>query len=618
MRKLKLYVVILAILPAFFITGCKKDMPVVEAVDHYAVMTQYMADNGLDLHLLLSGWVIPAASVVDAANDFTTPDYHVFDIRSATDYAAGHINGAVNVALADVVTAAANYTGKPILVVCKTGQTAGHAVMALRLSGYTDAKVLKWGMAGWNPDFDAAWEGNSGHTNGNVANGNSNWVTTSAPALATFAKPTWSATATEGAGILEERVTAMLNAGFKATSSDPVLASPDNYQIMNYWDATDYAAYGHFAGAHQIKPINLAVATNFDSSKESLVYCYTGQTSSMAVAWLNVLGLNAKSILFGANRLNYDGLSADGKPTYHGAENYGYKTGQGTTVVNHYNILSTYMKANDLDLPNMLDAWIKTADAVNTDLANYYVFDIRSSASYNAGHIEGAVNVALTDVVTTAVSYSDKPIVVVCYTGQTAGHAVVALRLSGYEAIVMKWGMSGWRADLSSSWVNSTNSVGVGHVNWVTTASPTVGSFAAPTWTATANDGAGILAERIDAMLANGLVGVKTSDIINNPGLYQIFNFWPESDYLSDGHFTGAYQYQDINLSDNGVAAIDPAIESVVYCYTGQTSSMITAWLNVLGYDVLSGKFGANGVIYSGMSGHKFVAPTTDLPVVTN
>lgn len=206
MRKFKMYVIILALIPALFITSCKKDMPEVVAVDYYSVLTEYMEANNLDLTDLLVSWVITAASVVDVNNDFTIPDYHVFDIRSTTDYEAGHIDGAINVALSDVVTAAANYTGKPILIVCKTGQTAGHAVMALRLSGYTTAKVLKWGMAGWSPDFVAAWEANSGHTNGNVASGNANWVTTAAPALQSFNNPTWTTTATDGAGILVERV----------------------------------------------------------------------------------------------------------------------------------------------------------------------------------------------------------------------------------------------------------------------------------------------------------------------------------------------------------------------------------------------------------------------------
>ena len=291
-------------------------------------------------------------------------------------------------------------------------------------------------------------------------------------------------------------------------------------------------------------------------------------------------------------------------------------------AVDHYAVMTQYMTDNSLDLSDLLSGWVIPAASV-VDLADdfsvpdYYVFDLRSAESFAAGHINGATNITLAGVVSAAAGKTDKPILVVCYTGQTAGHAVVALRLSGHtNAVVLKWGMAGWREDLSSSWVSNTGDLGVGHPNWVTTASPATSTFAAPSWTSTANDGAGILAERVDAMLAGGLVGVPTTTILNNPALYQIFNFWPETDYLTDGHFAGAYQYQNINLSDNGVSAINPETESVVYCYTGQTSSMITAWLNVLGYDVLSGKFGANGVIHSGMSGHKWAPITTDLPVV--
>jgi len=43
---------------------------------------------------------------------------------------------------------------------------------------------------------------------------------------------------------------------------------------------------------------------------------------------------------------------------------------------------------------------------------------------------------------------------------------------------------------------------------------------------------------------------------------------------------------------------------------------MVTAYLNVLGYNATSLKFGANSMIYSELESHKFVAPTVDYPVV--
>ena len=328
MKKYLNYFLILLIVPAIVISSCKKtddtnDDPTKKGT--FADLKNYMVAEGLDLtDLLVDGWVKPANAVVDT-NDFTIPDWYVMDIRSASDFADGHIKGAVNVELKNVVAAAPNAGGKKILVVCKTGQTAGQAVMALRLSGYPDAAVLKFGMAGWNPQFEAPWVSNVGNLADDFP---SEWKTDASPALESFANPTWESTATEGAAILAERVQLMLDNGFQAISSDDVFGHQSDFQIVNFWSADDYTAFGHFSDAYQIKPISLAndVTKAIDSEETTLVYCFTGQTSSMVVAWLNVMGYDAKSILFGVNRLKYDELEDAGKPHWHGPEEYDYVT----------------------------------------------------------------------------------------------------------------------------------------------------------------------------------------------------------------------------------------------------------------------------------------------------
>jgi len=44
----------------------------------------------------------------------------------------------------------------------------------------------------------------------------------------------------------------------------------------------------------------------------------------------------------------------------------------------------------------------------------------------------------------------------------------------------------------------------------------------------------------------------------------------------------------------------------VVYCWTGQTSAFLTAYLRILGYNAKSLVFGANGMIYNDLQGHKW------------
>jgi rhodanese-related sulfurtransferase len=324
--------ILIAFLPAVILTSCKEDEPEPNN-DAYATLSSYMAANSLDMTDMLHGgdWVIDAklttdGGIVDPA-DNSIPAYHIFDIRSAADFATGHIKGAINVPLADVVTTAANYADKPILVVCYTGQTAALAVMALRLSGYMDAKVMKWGMSIWNDTFAGPWNSNSGD-NGNIAVGSPNWVTTASPALGSYSFPTLTSSSTDGAEILAERVDYILTTGFKGVASADVLANPSGWDIINYWSEADYTTFGHFDGAYQMATIALAddAVKAFDPAKETLVYCYTGQTSAFACAWLSVLGYNVKSVKFGVNSLSYDALKAAAKPAFPGAKAYTYET----------------------------------------------------------------------------------------------------------------------------------------------------------------------------------------------------------------------------------------------------------------------------------------------------
>ncbi len=268
-----------------------------------------------------------------------------------------------------------------------------------------------------------------------------------------------------------------------------------------------------------------------------------------------------------------------------------------------FETLKTYLQDNNMDLTNMLDGWITTATDVHDNLGNYYVMDIRSEEDYNAGHIEGAVHSSLGTIVQDAAA-ADNPIIVACYTGQTAAHAVVALRLSGYaDAKVLKFGMSSWHSDFAGPWNSNIGDVADGHNNWSTTETPSVETYDYPSLTTDFTDGAAILEERIE-VLTSGFNGVANTEVLANPDSYYINNFWDQETWDHYGHIVGAKRIYPLSL-DN-INNYDASKTVVTYCYTGQTSSMITAYLKVLGYDALSLKFGANGMIHSTMESHKW------------
>jgi rhodanese-related sulfurtransferase len=78
----------------------------------------------------------------------------IISLRSAEDYAKGHISGAVHMGLATLFTPEGLATLPPdrsVVLVCYTGQSASQATSALNMLGY-DAYALQFGMSSWTTD----------------------------------------------------------------------------------------------------------------------------------------------------------------------------------------------------------------------------------------------------------------------------------------------------------------------------------------------------------------------------------------------------------------------------------------------------------------------------------
>ena len=259
-----------------------------------------------------------------------------------------------------------------------------------------------------------------------------------------------------------------------------------------------------------------------------------------------------------------------------------------------FEALQTYLVANQMDLNQIISTTENGKFATKT-LTDKYIIDIRSAEDFAAGHLEGAVNSTLGNILETAKA-ATKPILVVCYTGQTAARGVVALRLSGYpKAALLKWGMSG--QGNSASWDNKVGDAAVGHANWTDDAPVNPSTFPAPILYTTATEPTEILKERVQAMLSNSDWKVTNADVLATPENYQINNYFSETDWNGFGHFKGAYRLNPLTLNGSQVFNLNPSEDIVTYCYTGQTSSIITAYLHVMGYDkAKSLLFGMNGL----------------------
>ncbi len=271
--------------------------------------------------------------------------------------------------------------------------------------------------------------------------------------------------------------------------------------------------------------------------------------------------------------------------------------------VDEFAVLTKYIADNNLDIPAILTGWIRsgTALGVNTtdySLPSYYIIDLRAKVDFDAGAIKGAVNSTLVNVVTEANKAGTKPILVVCYTGQTSARAVGMLRLLKKEAYSLKWGMACWHDNLAGRW--KSNAGNFTSANWTNDPPKPNGSFPLPKLATGKTDGESILKDRITAALAKTEWGLTKDVILANPENYFINNRWPDAVRKEFGGVKGSYRI-DTELKLDGLHLLDPSKTIVTYCYTGQTSAIINAWLDVLGYNTRSMLYGANSIIHTQM-----------------
>ncbi|CEO37884.1 rhodanese-like domain-containing protein [Photobacterium kishitanii] len=76
------------------------------------------------------------------------------DIRNRDDFRKGHIVGSVHILPSQIqrqnTPELEKHKAAPIIVVCKTGQTAQETANQLSKDGFTNVNVLKDGLIAWN------------------------------------------------------------------------------------------------------------------------------------------------------------------------------------------------------------------------------------------------------------------------------------------------------------------------------------------------------------------------------------------------------------------------------------------------------------------------------------
>ncbi len=241
----------------------------------------------------------------------------------------------------------------------------------------------------------------------------------------------------------------------------------------------------------------------------------------------------------------------------------------------------------------------------------YTVIDFRTENAYLAGHIPGAYHSTLATLIDD-LSHgipSDKPYLLAGYTGQVANQAKIAMELLGYnEVSCLLFGMSAWNASLDYWSPHCADNL----VNPETENQND--QLTVHDYPDLQGDPETIVEVRVAEMLAAGFKGLSYEQIAQHPDDYFVINYFGEADYLGQGssgapgHIPGAFQYTpyaSLGLGQmlNNIPTNQPV---VVYGWTGQHSTQVVAYLNMLGYDAYSLKFGANSLFYSDLMAHRW------------
>lgn len=260
------------------------------------------------------------------------------------------------------------------------------------------------------------------------------------------------------AGVVEEAVMAYFaelpadNHNISAADLFAKMDAGEEMVIIDIRAAEDYAQ-GHLKNAINIPYAEIGKSLDVIPDDMPLyVNCYSGQTSSQTMALLNIAGKFCTNIVGGWN----GGIS-----TTEGYENY-VSTDPTENQYGNYEVdpeiaaaIAAYYEgavADNFKSYNFpVDALSELVDAESED---YTILSIRQAPDYAEAHIPGAINIPYGAGMEESFSEipTDKPVIVYCYSGQTASQTMAGLRLLGYEAYNLAGGMgkdgvSGWLKD---------------------------------------------------------------------------------------------------------------------------------------------------------------------------
>lgn len=169
----------------------------------------------------------------------------------------------------------------------------------------------------------------------------------------------------------------------------------------------------------------------------------------------------------------------------------------------------------------------------------------------------------------------DKQIIVICYTGHTASQATALLSINGYDAVPLKWGMTGWSTDPAVA--PSAYNRGIDCHKYPVVIGTDAGSLDTAVQVTKTDEE--ILAEAALAYLQGGAKYISAANLQanladgNDGNDPYILSIRSSEDYEA-GHIPTAVNipWRSLFSIENLSILPDDETQVVVVCYTGQTA----------------------------------------------
>lgn len=304
-------------------SGCLKDKitpPLEVPLTSQGKLLFYLEDEGDYINSNLMPSIVRADEVFSNAGTWL-----MIDIRPGSEFLSGHIDGAYNVSHSNLITFldSINYRQYPALVIIsKNGQSSAYYTCLLRLYGYDNVYSMGYGMAAWNNFFADEWF-NALQQENDLLQEYSDFIE---PKPAYSALPDVSLSGSSLEQSVKNRIKDMLNVdyednlgSFESTATieySSMMGHPQNFFIvcfnegLLYKDIRDGITHPGKAVLYHPAPSasdlkSTSYLQTLPSGRKIAFYSTDGQLSAFAVAYLRVLGYDAKSVLFGANNMFY-------------------------------------------------------------------------------------------------------------------------------------------------------------------------------------------------------------------------------------------------------------------------------------------------------------------------